>query len=343
MNLLITILILGVIIFIHELGHFLSAKYFKMPVAEFAIGMGPKVYSYESLDTTYSIRAIPIGGFVNIEGMEVESEVEDGFNSKPPLARFIVLFAGVFMNFMLALIIIYGMVISGGKVIQNEGAVIGNVMEQSKAYNVLYKGDKILEINDTRIEKWDEILGVVKKEVQKEGDVLNLEVERGGQVVDLKIEPYFDQERKQPIIGILPDYKVEKYGFIEGIKVTGTTFVEIFAQTLNGIKMLVTGKVKADEVTGPVGMIKVVEEASKGGALLLVWLTAMLSVNIGIFNLLPFPALDGGRIVFVILELLGVNVNKKLEERLHMAGMIILLGLILLITMNDVTNLFIRR
>ncbi len=340
MNLIITILILGIIIFIHELGHFLTAKYFKMPVSEFAIGMGPKLYSHETLETTYSIRAIPIGGFVNIEGMEVESEVQDGFNSKSPMARFIVLFAGVFMNFILALIIIYGMVISGGKVIQNEGAVIGNVMEQSKAYNILQKGDEILEINDISIDGWDDILGVVGSQVQQEGDIIDIDVLRNGERVELRIEPYYDDERQQPIIGILPDYTVEKYGLIDGFKVTGTTFIDIFAQTLNGLKLLVTGQVKADEVTGPVGMVKVVGEASKGGALLLVWLTAMLSVNIGIFNLLPFPALDGGRIVFVILELIGVNVNKKLEERLHMAGMVILLGLILLITMNDVTNLF---
>lgn len=343
MNLIITILILGIIIFIHELGHFLTAKYFKMPVSEFAIGMGPKIYSHETLETTYSLRAIPIGGFVNIDGMEVESEVQDGFNSKSPIARFTVLFAGVFMNFVLALLIIYGMVISGGKMIQNEKAVIGTVMEESMAYNILEKGDQILEINDRTIDEWNDILGVVGSEVKESGDSINIEVLRDNEKLEVVVEPYYDEERKQPIIGILPDYTVEKYGLIDGFKVTGTTFVEIFAQTLGGLKLLVTGQVKADEVSGPVGMIKVVGEASKGGALLLVWLTAVLSVNIGIFNLLPFPALDGGRIVFIVLELVGINVNKKLEERLHMAGMIILLGLILLITMNDVTNLFIRN
>ena len=120
MNILIAILVLGIIIFIHELGHFLTAKFFKMPVSEFSIGMGPQVYSYETMKTTYSFRAIPLGGFVNIEGMEVGSEVEDGFNSKPPLARFIVLFAGVFMNFLLAFILIFSMIYSHGKYIQNK-------------------------------------------------------------------------------------------------------------------------------------------------------------------------------------------------------------------------------
>ncbi len=340
MNLLITILILGVIIFIHELGHFLSAKYFDMPVEEFAIGMGPKLYSHETLDTTYSIRAIPIGGFVNIKGMEVESKVEDGFNTKPPLARFVVLFAGVFMNFILALVIIFFMVMSGGKAIQNEKPVIGKVIETSRAYNILKDRDEIVSINGRKITRWDEIIGVVKDEVKSKDEVLNVQVIRSGKEMTLGVKPTFDTERNQPIIGIFPDYSVEKYGLSEGLKVTGTTFVDIFAQTLTGLKMLVTGQVKADEVTGPVGMIKVVEKASKGGIQLLVWLTALLSVNIGIFNLLPFPALDGGRIVFVILELLGIKVDKKLEERLHMAGMMILIGFIILITMNDVTNLF---
>ncbi|WP_319371383.1 RIP metalloprotease RseP [uncultured Ilyobacter sp.] len=337
MNVLITILILGIIIFIHELGHFLAAKFFKMPVSEFSIGMGPKLYSYEGIETTYSVRSIPIGGFVNIEGMEVDSEVEDGFNTKSPFSRFIVLFAGVFMNFSLALIIIYFMVVSGGKMIQSEEAVIGSVMESSNAYELILEGDRIFEINDREIIDWEDISQVIKEEA---GEIpLKIEVMRDGEEMTFVVEPIYEAGRDQPLLGILPEYNVQKYGFIESFKVAGGVFKDLFLQIINGLKLLVTGRVKADDITGPVGMVKVVGEASKGGASLLVWLTALLSVNIGIFNLLPFPALDGGRIVFVILELLGVTVNKKLEERLHMAGMIVLIGLILFITMNDVFNL----
>ncbi len=337
MNLIITILILGIIIFIHELGHFLAAKFFKMPVAEFSIGMGPKLYSHEGLETTYSVRSIPIGGFVNIEGMEVDSEVEDGFNTKSPFARFIVLIAGVFMNFLLAFTIIYFMVVSGGKMIQSEEAVIGNVMKNSNAYEILVEGDKIFEINDIKIEGWSDISVVMREEVDKKP--LKIEILRNGQEMTFDIEPIYETGRDQPLLGIFPEYTVEKYGVIESFKVSGGVFKDLFVQIFTGLKLIFTGKVKADDVTGPVGMIKVVGEASKGGALLLVWLTALLSVNIGIFNLLPFPALDGGRIVFVVLELLGIKVDKKLEERFHMAGMIILIGLILFITMNDVFNL----
>lgn len=337
MNVLITILILGIIIFIHELGHFLAAKFFKMPVSEFSIGMGPKLYSYEGIETTYSVRSIPIGGFVNIEGMEVDSEVEDGFNTKSPFSRFIVLFAGVFMNFSLALIIIYFMVVSGGKMIQSEEAVIGSVMESSNAYELILKGDRIFEINDREIIDWNDISVVIKEEAGEAP--IKIEVLRNGEEKTFVVEPIYEPGRDQPLLGILPEYTIERYGVIESFKVAGGVFKDLFVQIISGLKLLVTGRVKADDITGPVGMVKVVGEASKGGASLLVWLTALLSVNIGIFNLLPFPALDGGRIVFVVLELLGVTVNKKLEERLHMAGMIVLIGLILFITMNDVFNL----
>ncbi|ADO83540.1 RIP metalloprotease RseP [Ilyobacter polytropus] len=337
MNVLITIIILGIIIFIHELGHFMAAKFFKMPVSEFSIGMGPKLYSYEGIETTYSVRAIPVGGFVNIEGMEVDSEVEDGFNTKSPFSRFIVLFAGVFMNFSLALVIIYFMVVSTGKMIQSEEAVIGGIMETSNAYELILEGDRIFEINDREIVDWDDISTIIKEEAGE--TPLKIEVIRDGEEKSFLVEPIYEPGRDQPLLGILPEYSVEKYGIIESFKVAGGVFKDLFIQIISGLKLLVTGRVKADDITGPVGMIKVVGEASKGGASLLVWLTALLSVNIGIFNLLPFPALDGGRIVFVVLELIGVTVNKKLEERLHMAGMIVLIGLILFITMNDVFNL----
>jgi len=337
MNVLITIIILGIIIFIHELGHFMAAKFFKMPVSEFSIGMGPKLYSYEGIETTYSVRSIPVGGFVNIEGMEVDSEVEDGFNTKSPFSRFIVLFAGVFMNFSLALVIIYFMVVSTGKMIQSEEAVIGGIMETSNAYELILEGDRIFEINDREIVDWDDISTIIKEEAGE--TPLKIEVIRDGEEKSFLVEPIYEPGRDQPLLGILPEYSVEKYGIIESFKVAGGVFKDLFIQIISGLKLLVTGRVKADDITGPVGMIKVVGEASKGGASLLVWLTALLSVNIGIFNLLPFPALDGGRIVFVVLELIGVTVNKKLEERLHMAGMIVLIGLILFITMNDVFNL----
>lgn len=143
MKILISLLILGIIIVIHELGHFLSAKMFKIPVSEFSIGMGPEVYTYQGSKTKYAFRSIPVGGFVNIEGMEVGDDREDGFNKRSPFVRFIVLFAGVFMNFVLAYFIIFGMILNQGEVVLNPNPVVGRVSKFSK--DTFKKGDKILE------------------------------------------------------------------------------------------------------------------------------------------------------------------------------------------------------
>ena len=139
---------------------------------------------------------------------------------------------------------------------------------------------------------------------------------------------------------ILPEYTIEKYGFIDAVFESGVTFKNLFKTIIKGFKQLATGEVSAKEVSGPVGIVKIVGEASQGGMGILFWLTALLSINIGFFNLLPFPALDGGRIIFVLLEVVGIKINKKFEEKFHMVGMIILFGLIILITFNDVLNIF---
>lgn len=340
MDILIALLLLGVIIFIHELGHFLAARFFKMPVSEFAIGMGPELYSYYTGKTLYSIRIIPIGGFVNIDGMEIDSKVENGFNSKSPLARFTVLFAGVFMNFILALFVIIGVTFSSGKGIQNTAPVIGNVMKEAKASTVLKEKDIIKEISGIKITKWSEIGETIAKKTDKK-DMLDVLIEREGQLLTLAVPLTKIAEDREPMVGIVPEYKFEKYSFGEGIEQSFKTFGGIFKDTLGGVKMLVTGNVKAKDISGPVGIVKVVGDVSKNGnSGILIWLLALLSINVGIFNLLPFPALDGGRIIFVILELVGIKVDKKLEERVHTAGMLILFALIIFATGNDIFNIF---
>jgi len=339
MNIIITLLILGIIIMVHELGHFLTAKYFKMPVEEFSLGMGPILFSHEGENTKYSIRAIPVGGFVNIQGMEVDSVVKDGFNTKTPFQRFVVLVAGVVMNFLLAYIIIFGSLIYSGKAIQNDNPVIGNVIESSKSFGDLMAGDEILEIDGHQIEKWEDI-----SRVNDEIDSTSMKflLKRNGKEIEKNIELTYDEGRKDYYIGILPEYTIEKYGFLDAVSESWKAYKNLFKMILTGFKQLITGKVSAKEISGPVGMVKIVGDASQGGVGILFWLTALLSINIGFFNLLPFPALDGGRIIFVILEVLGVKINKKFEERFHQVGMIILFGLIILITFNDILNIFIK-
>lgn len=340
MDILIAILLLGVIIFIHELGHFLAARMFKMPVAEFAIGMGPELYSYYTGKTLYSIRAIPIGGYVNIKGMEVGSKVENGFNSKSPIARFVVLFAGVFMNFLLAFLVIIIVTFASGKATQNTLPVIGSVLKDSKAATYLKNNDLIESIDGVKIENWTQISETISKD-SKENDSLDLIIKRDGELMNLTVPLTEVGADKAKILGIVPEYTFKKYSLVEGIDKSFKVYIGLFKDTLVGLKMLVTGEVKAKDISGPVGIVKVVGEASRnGGAGILIWLLAILSINVGIFNLLPFPALDGGRILFVILELLKIKVDKKLEEKVHTLGIIILFGLIIFATANDIFNIF---
>ena len=287
MGVLLTIIILGLIIFLHELGHFMTAKWFKMPVKEFALGMGPKLISKKFGETVYSIRLLPLGGFVNISGMEeqeiekdaiiVETEEErnkileenddaiiytqeeideinydneNGFFTKSPLQRFIVLIAGVVMNFLSAFIVLFFVVAAMSEIVHDKG-------------------------------------------------------------------------------------------FLLQLKITWKLFLQIFYETLNGVKLLFTGHVAPKEMTGPVGLPKVVGQIYKReGISVMKNIFAVLSVNIGIMNLLPIPALDGGRILFVIPEFFGIKVNKKVENIVHMCGMILLIILMLFIMFNDIMNYF---
>ena len=287
MGVLLTIILLGLIIFLHELGHFMTAKWFKMPVKEFSLGMGPKLISKKFGETVYSIRVFPLGGFVNISGMEekeiekdaiiVETEEEinkileenddaiiytqeeideinydneNGFFTKSPLQRFIVLIAGVTMNFLSAFIVLFFVVAAMTEI----------------AHDI---------------------------------------------------------------------------GFLLQLKITWKLFLQIFYETLNGVKLLFTGHVAPKEMTGPVGLPKVVGQIYKSeGISVMKNIFALLSVNIGIMNLLPIPALDGGRILFVIPEFFGIKVNKKVENIVHMCGMILLIILMLFIMFNDIMNYF---
>ena len=163
--------------------------------------------------------------------------------------------------------------------------------------------------------------------------------ERAGEIKELVVPLTYDPNSKREMLGVLPEYSIKKFTMLEASKLSLKSGVKIITDTLSGLKMIVTGKVKSEEISGPIGIIKVVGEASKEGASIVFWLMALLSVNVGVLNLLPLPALDGGRIIFVLLEMIGIRVNKKIEERVHMVGMLILFGFIIFITTNDIFNL----
>ena len=338
MTFLIAVVMLGLIIFVHELGHFLTAKLFKMPVSEFSIGMGPQVFSVDTKNTAYSFRAIPIGGYVNIEGMEVGSEVENGFSSKPAYQRFVVLFAGVFMNFLMAFILLFAVAKINGRIEYDTNAIIGGLVKGGANEQILKVEDKILELDGKKINIWTDISEVTKATQNKEE--ISALIERNGKEENLTLKLTKDEENNRVVLGISPKYKKIYLSTTESLDFAKNSFNSIFTDTVKGFFTLFSGKVSLKEVSGPVGIFKVVGEVSKFGWVSIISLCVVLSINIGVLNLLPIPARDGGRIIFVLLELFGIKVNKKWEEKLHKGGMILLLFFILMISVNDVWKLF---
>ena len=395
MGIIFTIIILGIIILLHELGHFAMAKYFGMPVSEFAIGMGPKIFSVRKGETAYSIRVLPLGGFVNIEGMqpgqfdveefkkektdeiikelknefEINDEIEDenfvnevsrrldkamekelrkqeniqknGFFTKSPFSRFVVLIAGVTMNFISALIAIFLMFsITGVMPIKYTKPVVGKIQEDSRAKEKLRVNDRILAINGENVSSWIEMSEKVAKISQNyKGEDVSLKILRNNKEIMENVKLTYNKEVKTNLLGIqvLP----QKINFGEKIKMSFVMFGDYFKLTLDGVRMLITGKVAIKEMTGPVGLPKIIGQAyGQGGFLALLGVFILISINIGIMNLLPIPALDGGRLIFVIPEFFGIKVNKEIEERIHMIGMIFLLVLMLFIVFFDVTKYF---
>ena len=338
MTFLIAVVMLGLIIFVHELGHFLTAKLFKMPVSEFSIGMGPQVFSVDTKKTTYSFRAIPIGGYVNIEGMEIGSEVENGFSSKPTYQRFIVLFAGVFMNFLMAFILLFAIAKINGRIEYDTNAIIGGLVKGGANEQILKVDDKILELDGKKINVWTDISKITKASQNKEE--ISALIERNGKEENITLKLTKDEENNRIVLGISPKYKKIDLSTTESLDFAKNSFNSIFTDTIKGFFTLFSGKASLKEISGPVDIFKVVGEVSKFGWVSIISLCVVLSINIGVLNLLPIPALDGGRIIFVFLELFGIKINKKWEEKLHKSGMILLLFFILMISVNDVWKLF---
>jgi len=340
MSIIIAVVMLGIIIFVHELGHFMTAKFFKMPVSEFAIGMGPQLFSVETDKTMYSFRIIPIGGYVNIEGMEVDSKVENGFNTKPAYQRFIVLFAGVFMNFLMAFILLFALAKSNGKIEYNKEAIIGGLAKGGANEQILKVDDKILELDGKKINLWADIPIAIEK-IKDKREIETI-IERDGKEEKLNLKLTEDKENNRFLLGISPKFKKVNLSILESLNFARNSFTSIFTDTINGFLILFGGKANLKDISGPVGIFKVVGEMSKFGWASIISLCVVLSVNIGVLNLLPFPALDGGRIVFVLFELIGIKINKKWEENLHKGGMFLLLFFIIMISISDVWKIFIN-
>ncbi len=337
MTIIVTIVIFAIIIFIHELGHFIAAKKSGITVHEFALGMGPKLYSFNKNETCYSIRLFPIGGYVQMEGENEESNDPNAFSKKPLSSRIMVVIAGALMNLVLGFLIL---IIMASFKDTYASSTIGRFNENAKSATTgLMVGDTIKKINGITIYTDKDLIGEL---LNDEDGVYNMVVIRSGEKVKLD-GVTFDYEGEGDNRKLNIDFKVDpiKRNFLTVFQNAGNNFVSLMRSIWLSLGQLLSGKVGFTELSGPVGVSQVVSQAMSIGLDPILYLAALLTINVGIFNLLPLPALDGGRLVFLLFELIrGKPLNPKYEGVIHATGLVLLLGLMVVITFKDVIGLF---
>lgn len=347
LNLIYFIIILGIIVLVHEFGHFIFAKMFGIYVYEFAIGMGPRLFHWKSKkgETEYSIRAIPIGGFCSLAGEDTESDDKEKIPedrrlySKPVWQRFLVMFFGAGNNFILAFIVLLVVALGWGattsKPIISE-LVSGNPAEKAG----LEVGDYILEINGHKVKTSDDVS--IYLQVEDKDEPITFTVKRDGKELDIDVVPIKEEVDGSSIyrVGIISEGETER-GIIPSIKYAFTKMGSLFRQMVITFKGLFTGGISVNQLSGPVGIYNIVGDQAKAGFQNILYLIALLSINVGFINLIPFPAFDGGRIVFLIIEKIkGSPIKPETENKIHAIGFILLLALMIYITFNDILKLF---
>lgn len=340
MTLIYFIIILSVTIFVHELGHFIFAKKAGIHVYEFCIGMGPRIFKWtrKNDETEYGIRIFPIGGFCAMAGEDVEIDenvpVEKRLQSKTWMQKFLTIVAGVMFNFIFAIIILFIIGLINGN--PNNKPIVGDVSNNSYAAG-LQSGDLIKEVNGVKVNNTDRFMLEYQIHYGKD---LNLTVIRDSKEVEINITPEKTNDSFQ--YGFSLNNEIEK-GFFEAIKYAFTKFLSLISQMYITILYLCTGKLSLSNLAGPIGIYNIVGESAKAGFVNLIYLTGYLSINVGVINLLPLPAFDGGRLLFLIIEkIIRKPINPKVENIIHSIGFFLLMILMIAITYNDIIRFIIK-
>lgn len=342
MKFIIAIIIFCIIIIFHELGHFILAKKNGIKVNEFSIGLGPTIVGFTKGETKYSIKLLPFGGACMMEGEDEESSDSRSFNSKTPLQRISVVAAGPLFNFLMAFV--FSIILLGCH--GHTEPVIYDVMDGYSAEAAgLQAGDEIIKLDHKRIHFYEEVSGYILFHPGEEIDVV---YERGGERYETTLTPMYDEASGRYLMGILGQNTYVKEGPLGTLKYGAYEMKYWIWYTLNSLKMLVTGQVSLNDVSGPVGIVTTVADAyeqSMADGVYYVFLNMLniailLSANLGVMNLLPIPALDGGRLVFLIIELIrGKKINPDREGMVHFIGLVCLFAFMILIMANDIVKL----
>ena len=343
---LVTVLAISFLIFFHELGHFLAARMLGVKVNTFSIGFGEKIYTKNVGGTDYCLSAIPLGGYVQLKGQDdtdpkAKNYDADSYNMLSPVKRIYILFAGPFFNFILAFFIYLLLGFIG---VERLAPSVGHIAEGSAAASAgIAKNDKILAINGVKINEWDEISKNVKLEPSA------ILIDRNGSQMTINLTPkigetinLFNEKVQRPLIGIQPNGEVVKiyHTGLESLKFAFDETIEASKLIFKSFEKLVVGAVPLKEVGGIVQIADVTSKAAKISLSVLLTIVALISVNLGVLNLFPIPALDGGHILFNIYELIfRREINERVLVALTYCGWALLLGIMVLATFNDIMRL----
>lgn len=338
------VIVLTIVILIHEFGHFIVCKLSGIYVEEFSLGFGPKLFSKKAKETQYSIRAFLIGGYVKPLGEDQEVDHPRALNNASVYKRIMMVAMGPLMNFVLAIIIMLGIGFFVGFGTNTIGKIEDN-MPAAKAG--LRTGDRIVAIDNNRIFVWDQVSFYLAVHNMLYNDKpLKMEIVRDGKPYVFNITPKYDPNTKSKRVGISPRFSQHN--------ISDSIYYSIFAtyaeikETIYGVVLIFSGKVSGSEVMGPVGMVKTIGEAANvgfkqsfmAGLLNILWLMQLISVNLGVVNLIPFPALDGSRLVFYLYEaVFRKPFNREKEALIHTIGFVLLLLLLVIVTFNDIKNI----
>lgn len=325
------ILAFSLLIIIHELGHFTLAKLNGVKVHEFSLGMGPKLFGIKGKETEYLIKAFPIGGYVKMEGENEESNDPRSFTNKTPLQKLSIVSAGAIMNFILAIVLFSIVGASQGKILPIVGEVIPNGAAMKAG---MQAGDKITKVNKVTIDKWDQFINEIS--VSK-GENINIEIVRDSKVKTFTLKPIKNVKENRFIIGISGTLK--KLNFGETVSYGFTQTISTTKQIYGFFGTLFHGKVSVNDVGGPISIIRISTMVAETGITNLMMLTAMLSVQLGILNIIPFPALDGGWIFILLIEIIS---GKKLDDKkvgaVNYIGFILLMSFMVFIVLKDIIS-----
>ncbi|NNF98473.1 MAG: RIP metalloprotease RseP [Desulfobacteraceae bacterium] len=345
------IVVLGVLIFFHELGHFLIARLFGVGVEKFSLGFGPRLFGKKIGITDYRVSAIPLGGFVKLVGDEPDADLEPelipiSFTHKHVFKRICIVAAGPLFNLFLAFIIFCGLSLFYGKFILKP--TVGDVKTASPAYESgIQKGDAIAAINKVPVETWEAMAALI---TQSGGDPLVITVRRNGDIFETSVTPelitsknIFGEDVDRYVIGVNSGSDVisKSLNPLEAIVEGGAQTYEITKLTILSIVKLIQGRISSNTLGGPLMIAEMAGQQAKEGAGNLIFFIALLSINLAILNFMPIPVLDGGHLLFFLIEaIIGRPVNTRMREIAQQAGIFILILLMIFVFYNDITRIF---